>query len=444
MEFATYLQTNKILCINYSAELQMRITEFFTLVFYDNWVTYCILLLCLYIVFIPVFRKYIHGVLDPFCYNLVFVIMGYAIPFLLYISGYCSINHLSYFVLSEILFWLSFVYFSRFKKPFASYAMFKEESSLSILYGIALFVFLFTNLYTYMFIGIPLFLESRQELYTDTPAGSGLLGRLSAFALYFILLYSFYMVFDKHKRKYAYIWLLVAIQCFLSGSKGAIIIIIHTYFIYQFFFKKSVPKLPLKYFPLLLLFPLCVLIYSGASSSDGLWNAFLSFTVRLVANGDVYWMAYPYDDINLIHYEYPLLNFFAGILGPFRIVPYDFIEPSTGLLLQWEVEPTEYGKIAGPNARIAILTYAYFKWGGLVLCIFLGWLTAFLMYYCRKYFPNSFIGILFYGFLYKSLTVVIIDPVLMFSHITNLIFNVLLYGFMLMLILRLKLIFVRT
>lgn len=422
----------------------MKIGEFFTLIFYDNWIIYSSLLLCLFIVFIPVFRKYTHGILDPFFYNLVFVIMGYTIPFLLYFTGYCEANHLSYFIVSESLFWLSFIYFSKFKKKFASYKIYKEENFLPVLYDIALFIFLFTNLYTYMFIGIPLFLESRQELYTEAPAGSGLLGRLSAFALYFILLYSFYMIFDKQKWRYSYIWLLVAIQCFLSGSKGSIIIIIHTYFIYQFFFKKSVPKLPLVYIPLLFLFPLYVLIYSGASLSDGLWDAFLSFMVRLVANGDVYWMAYPYNDIDLIHYEYPLLNFFSGILGPFRIVPYDLLEPSVGLLLQWNIEPTEYGKIAGPNARIAILTYAYFRWGGLISCVFLGWLTAFLMYYCRKYFTNSFLGILFYGFLYRSLTVVIIDPALMFLNMANLIFNVLLYGFILILILRFKLFFIRT
>lgn len=412
----------------------MRIHEFFLNVFYENIILYIVCLLLATIATIPLFKKYTNGILDPFFFILFMTVFAYAIPPFLFFTGNCSFRNFAYFLISETFLWIGFYIVYKLKRDFSINKIKNEEVIMEYLFYISLLLFILSKLYSYLFIGIPLFMQYRLDAYIESN-GLGILKRISEFASLFLLIYSFYLK-DHNKRVYLFVFILIFIDTILSGSKSAVLTIFHSYFIYTFFYKDSVPKIKTKYILIMLCFPFLILLLANSGSDISAVSAGI-FT-RMIANGDVFWYAYPNNTIDNIHINNFFTNLFVGLLGPFRLIDYNTVEPNIGLQINWEIEPTIYGTNAGPNARPSIAGWIYFKWYGLIFSFLIGCFISFCIYYIKKYFTKSILGVILFGFLYQNAITFLIDPLLGFSYLSNFILNIIIYTLIIITILKIK------
>lgn len=413
----------------------MRTPEFWIL-YLQNPLLYFKILLLVALCCIPLFKKFSKSIIDPFFYALVSAVFAYAIPIYLYSLGYCSDKNFIFFVVSEAVFWFVLISYPIKHTTFAKRKIAGEELYAKYVFKLAFVIYMISELYTFIYIGIPLFMDYRQEIYVGT--GAGFLGRFATFASSYVVLYSYYQILTKKNKKYLLYFVLVVITGLLSGSKGAILTFLTWYFIYEFFYIGKKPKVKLKYMLLILCFPIIVLVLYKGSTSGDVGGAIVDFLFRFMANGDCYWAAYPYDNIQFIHIKQPLISLFSGFLAPLRLISYDIVEPAIGNQLFWLVEPSEYGKIAGPNARLAITGWCYFGWGGIIFSALSGWLVSFCIYSSKKFFTRSILGIFLYGLLFQSAISYFTDPALFFNNISSILMNILIYGFYIIILTQLR------
>lgn len=405
----------------------MSFEEFFITCFFDNIGLYLCILGIILVLFIPIYKKISHSVCDPTFFLLTMTAFAYAMPFFLYYLDECSFRNLLYFLLSETVFWFFFFACRKKNVDFNSYVIGDEERVCKKFFYIAFILYFFCTVLTYVYVGIPLFARSRQNIYENALPGMALLAKLSSFGLAYVLFYSFHQILT-HKRKLYYVYFLFALlTCLLSGSKGSILLILFSYFGYKYFFKNEKIELSLRYYLLIALFPLCTLMLSFESNAENISIALGRLLARFVANGDTYYMAYPDDIIDTLHYKNPFSNLFLGVLGPLRLVSYSNVEPLVGVNLYWIVVPGDYGMIAGPNARLAVMGWAYFKWMGLLLSACCGWFAAFLMYNCKRFFSHSILGVFLFFQLYSKSLSLLTDPNMVISNLFDLCLNVFIY-----------------
>lgn len=362
-----------------------------------------------------------------FC--MIAVISSDVIPVFLYINDECRGRDLIFFVIAEIIFWCAFSFSSRKRYKFVPCEFKNEARILKKLFSFSLFIFIIAKVYTWVYIGIPLFMKSRLELYQNAATGSGILTKIGSISSVFILLYSLYRLLDCKEKKYLWVIGLLVVDCFFSGSKGAIMSIFFGYFFYCLFYKNEVPKIPKKIIPLIIVFPIFVILAGvGSEYGEGLMGGFLSLLFRFTAYGDVYWYAYPNNIIDSVNYDTPFLHFFSGFLGPLKIVSWENVEKPIGVKLYWALINVDDGTIGGPNARIPIAAWVYFKWGGLLFSLFAGVLMAKIIYGVRKYIPHSLLGIILYSFLYSAAINIPTDFLLFSDSIITILLLALTYG----------------
>lgn len=405
----------------------MTIESFLSL-FLDDPVSYFVALAIMLLLSIPLFRSFPQSIIDPFFINIIFAVFAYAVPIYLYIEKVCPEKHLYYFLISESVFWAVLLSYPNKRRRFRGRPLAGEELYAKNLFKIALFVYLTASLCTYVFVGIPLFMKSRQELYTGT--GLGFLGKFSSFAQSYVLLYAYYQINSRKNRKYLLPLVFVIANCFLSGSKSSILTFAYWYFFYCYFLVGRKIKIKAKYLLLVLCFPVVVLLLYAGSSAGSVSQAFIEYMFRLVASGDGYWMSYPNDMISDVHIGDPMLHLFSGILAPLRLVSYDDVDPIIGAQLYWLHYPTNYGMIAGPNARLALTGWCYFGWGGIAFSAIAGLVVACCLYTSKKILPKSIFGVFLYGNLYMIALSLATDPSLFTNGIMTLSVNVVVYAFL--------------
>lgn len=412
----------------------MNTDEFLIMVSSDLWV-YLIILTLVFVAFIPLFKRYVNSIFNPFFLSLIMTVFAYTVPFFLYKEGLCSEKHLTYFVLSEFLYWVVFVLVSLRPTKFRESYVVGEAGLAKFMFIVALVIFLFTSIYTYTQIGIPLFMRSRLEVYSqEGGTGIGILGRFQGFSQAYILLYSFMKLFKYKNRKFIIFLILVFVDSILGGSKGGVMTIVNWFFIYAFFLQQNLPKIRLVYIPLILSAPIMVLIFSGYVAEGGIVDAFISLLDRFAVNGDAYYKAYPYDTINQVKIGSPLLDLFKGVLAPFRIISTQSLDDSIGLQLAWTVNPQLWGITVGPNARLAVMGWVYFRWAGLIFSAITGWFAATLMFRIRHLFTRSFLGIFLYGYIFLMAFSILTDPAVFWGQVGTFLMNIIVYGFILILI----------
>jgi hypothetical protein len=215
-------------------------------------------------------------------------------------------------------------------------------------------------------------------------------------------------------------FLSIALFSILSGSKSAILIMLHGYFFYVYVYEKRTINFHLikKYLPLIIIFPLFVI---SLQSGGNLFSSIIPLFNRFISYGDCYWMAYPDDVIDKICIKNKFSYLSFRFLAPFRIVSYSDAETVIGLQLAWEVNPETYGMHIGPNTRLPILGWVLFRWHGLILSAFTGVFCAFWKTWLVRYIPDGIIPTIIYAYVYLSLVAVFTDPMVGLSSIFSII-----------------------
>ena len=418
--------------------------EFITDFLLPNIILYIVLVFTSCAVFFPIIKRHVNSIIDPMFFCMVAVVFSDAVPFFLYSLGICKDRDLIFFIISEVVFWSAFSICSRKRYQFIPCEFKNEARILKKLFRFSLFVFIVTKVYTWTYIGIPLFMNSRLELYQDAAPGSGILTKFAAITSVFILLYSFHRLLEYKEKKYFLVFSFIIVDCLLSGSKGAIVTLFYGYFYYSYFYKGKAPKLEKKFIPLLVSFPIIVILAGvGSEYEEGLYGALLGLLFRFTAFGDVYWYAYPNGMIDTINYDTPLLHFFSGILGPLRIIPWENVEKPIGVKLYWALINVDDGTIGGPNARIPIAAWVYFKWGGLLFSLLAGIIMGKLIYGVRKFIPHSLLGIILYCLIYAAAINIPTDFSIFLDSLITMLLLALTYGVWYLLSNNLKILIIR-
>lgn len=393
----------------------MTFATFFSECLFPHYWLYLLSLLVVFILYIPIIKNVAKSILDPLFFILIGTIFANAVPVFLFFLQEISMRNFIYFVLSEFLFWISFFLFWKKKVSFSQWN-YSNEKMEYLIYIFTMLILIASNLITYVTVGIPLFLESRLETYSSG-GGLGILAHLQNFSTIYCVIYSFYLIGQKrHLYQSWFLLSLVVLFSFFSGSKSSILQILFCYYFYLTYYceREVVYNKIKKYICLVILFPVFMLMIVNNSSFE---LAVISLLNRFIANGDVYWLAYPNDTIDMIEINKPFVYLFSRILGPFRLIDYSDIETAIGLQLNWEVYPSEYGVMKGCNARLPILNWVLFQWKGLFLSVVFGAFCAWWKTRLPNILPKGIAFVIVYAFLYINLVSMFVDPILGTSYL---------------------------
>lgn len=383
----------------------MNAYSFLENVFYPNLGLYVVALLISQLFFLPFYLKRVRSIIDPMLKNLIFVGLANAVPVLLFLTNNVSWEIFSFFLCAQILFWTIFYINSSRLYPIKQKKKIPYRNFDDFFFKLCFALYLITTLYSYALNGIPLLNDSRFEQTIDNSSGIlGLLSRLSSSVSTMVNIYIIYLI--KHKRYQKGVIPLIVVLIFglLGGSKGFILNIAYSIFFYFLYYENYIPKIKKTYLLIGILTPITTIIISGVSSDIN--GAFGFYMYRLLANGDMYWNAYPDDVINSLQVDRDgIANMTYFLWGPFRhifgievneekmmtTIGADIFEMSSGF----------YPDSGAPNSPFTLVLWVYYRWWGLIGVALLAWLGSTITYFAQNKMSNTlpdtcFKALLFY------------------------------------------------
>lgn len=404
----------------------MTIFNFFEIL-NENIGLYLIALGIVGLIYFFLMKNIVRSVLDPIFIPLIGTAFANTVPLFLYFCGVISNEYIIYLICIETVFWIAYFAFSRKQISFNKYEVRDGKASMEI-YKIMFVLCVCSHVLTYAVLGIPLFKGTHTETFSGG-GGWGLLSYVQKFSLFFVITYSYYLLGIKRNLLLAKAAMVLAVLfCLLSGSKSSILIFAFTYFFYTYYYRhKDFNLKKYKKFVLLIcLFPVVILM---AHSGSGVYPALIGVGERIVAYGDMYWMALPNNVMDSVVIKHPFIYLFQGILGPLRLIDYSVLDTNMGIQLTNLVYPDLIGSQFAPNSRLALLGWVSFGWSGLILSFVLGGVFAFIRTRLYSILPNGIIPVIIYGFIYTQMTSVLGDPILAIGNIfTVMIFIVILWA----------------
>lgn len=173
--------------------------------------------------------------------------------------------------------------------------------------------------------------------------------------------------------------------------------------------------------------------------ADSLLDASSDFLKRIVGFGDVYWAAYPEDNLSKIEPASPFYAVFGDILASYRIVGWSDIPKSIGLQL-FNMNYPYWDVTFGSNARHNVFGLVYFGYIGSILFSFiLGlFLGAFRMYGFKNMRNVGIVG-MFYCVLYMRIASIETDIGFVVSELNSLLMTlILVFPFIMLLYIKIK------
>lgn len=394
--------------------------EFFSLI-EDNLIQYILILLCCVTVYYLLFRKWIISIFDPILFVELYASFAASVVIFLWTKGYVDNNLGIHFVLTELAFIFGFRSCKSCKliKVSVVYKTLIRNQSKKIYLFLSL-VLIFSILFTYIKLGIPLFLDSRLELYDDS-GGLGVFGRIIDVLQIVVLTYSFYIIVynklaKKLKNTVITVIAIICISLFLSGSKSAMILPFYVLFILALTVNGrflNIIKHKGIVLSLIIISSLIIIIIQSDSQTE----AILSLMRRLVSSGDTFYQAYPSGII--YHIKGGSMDFILGpFLKTFRII--DYTEDGIGNQIFWQM--THNSLNAGPNPRISVLTYVCFGYyKSIIACYIFGIITSIIRNKLSQHIYKNPLVIGFYAYVYIRILVFPTDITWSVTNLTNLI-----------------------
>ena len=407
--------------------------EFYNLVF-ENYILYSLLLIFVTFFFYITFRKYVNTFFDPLILTFTSIVFTTVVPFFLYFVGEINLELTLYFTFAQLAFWGAFLIPAKKEITFSRFLITDEKKVAYILYILLLIIYLILTIVSYSVLGIPLFKESRLEVYSGS--GLGLFARIMPFAQFYCIFYSFY--FWENEKKTFFSKALVVLSFFiflitgiLSGSRASFFVFIFVYWGYSIFFLKDTKKINKLYKYLIIGFVITLFSFVVKSNDYDILTGLSSFWLRAISSGDNYYMALPNDVWKNVITGPWFSHFFLGLLGPLRIIDAASIPPPIGYQLVWAVSPSLDGIATGPLSSPALLGLLYFNWGGVVFSFLMGYFVSICMYRLPNFMPFGLLSSIFTAYFYMQMLSFIQDSCLGMSYLFDSVFNLV---FMLVLI----------
>lgn len=392
-----------------------------------NWQWYLLFLLLSIGVLLPIAGKYSLGWFDPFRYAIIFAMFANAVPpFLLYV-GHMKLDTFIYFILSEGFFWIGLLRFAKKREPLSKITISGENNVLYFLFLIAFSLYVTFTLLSYIMFGIPVFMDKSWLSVYQSSGGFGFFQRINDFLTIFCLIYTFHLLHNKQKKRLAYISIgITSLFLVLTASKSAFLNVLFAYFGYSLFYLQKVPRTKkiLLYLTIGTIAAILILVVQVGREGGDTTSGIIALFVRFIASGDCYFMAYPNDTYKAIETGNSFMTLFGGFLSTCRIIDVNSLYPSIGNQLSWLIAPNTTGSDVGPNARMPILSYLLFGWGGILFAYIAGAVTSYGLFRLPRYFPSGILSTAYVTYMYiilnKGVTDLIVSTFSIFSELMNL------------------------
>lgn len=372
------------------------------------------------ILYIPIYKRCVNGLLDPLLIGLVFSSLANSVPFYLFSVGLMRLELLLFIILSEFSFWG--VFYNTHVRLKYKYSKPSDDSFIEKIGLLSLLMVVVLQLCIYKLNGIPLFNESRFAATGGNDTIVNLLQRLISPFMIFLCLYCFKKM-EQRRRKGFYFFFIILIISFLSGSKSFILSLVSGYFFYNFFYKGITPHLRWYIIFIIILTPLITLY----NKSD---NALGAYLYRLIGNGDIYWNAVYNDAIDYVKIDNPFINQTHLFWGPFRYLIGFKPGPNDMAIVGESIMEYAYSHVSGvPNSRIPVLGWIYFRWFGLLFSAFMGWISAYFIKKVPNMYNGNMISVFYKCSFYSIGVSFITDGYLGFSSLLSILFFSIVVGF---------------
>lgn len=395
------------------------------------------------IIYSIIFKKYIYSIFDPFLFVIISLCFGTADVLFMHVMGAIRPYYLWNYLLTQTLFIIGFLVVRPIRIKYIENKLLFFESNhkkiqLLVLYYGASVIFVATQIATFVYVGIPIFLESRLMLFVKS-GGFGLLGRMNQVFLsitIFLLIDRTFSWKKQHATAMIYDLLLslfIIVSIFLGGSKSALLNVIYLMFFYVFFFcrfveySSVVPKLKKfqnRFFILALIGAIGVISVEMMNVAEvSRVNPLIALGMRFILSGDIYMSAYQESSLEMIEWANPLKVMFSDFLGMYRIVPWEDLPKQLGLqLFQLYVDSD---LVKGPNPIHNVFGLFYFGyWGSLLYSFFIGFLLSCIRNKLLFVMPKSKMG----GLMFMLISQPIIGSCMDISLTMSKLNNVLLIG----------------
>ncbi|WP_332615885.1 hypothetical protein QEP13_07580 [Enterobacter ludwigii] len=406
----------------------MRDYVFFEFLFgnYIEYITYA-LLICM-LLFLLSNRK-VKNIMDPFHFFYAFTYgTGYAIILILYIHGYVDIYYFSYLLLSGSVFFIMFYCSSsttvKYKNSLfnrLSISVMEQEAFLikflSIVY-LVLFVFYLSQ------ISVAMFFTSRFE----ANRGLGIIVRLMDALRVILAGWYFYYYLRSHKKRYFIYALFISIVgALISGAKFAFLEQIYVLCVVGFITTRKTFRFNLKSLFLMLIIAILFLIFSlyfisklsvmiGYTSSQYIPGAPVAIELlllRILANGDAYYLSLTEHVIDKIIIEHPWLQLLSNTFGNSvmaKIFNVDFSNLDVGRQIWLYWYPND-PVMRGPTNHFDLAGYAYFGYiGGVIFSAVIGYVIGIINSWKLKCDNSSALIVAFVSALYCRSLPIIYNP----------------------------------
>lgn len=369
-----------------------------------QWPWYLLALTLSTAVMLPLLLKYSLTWFDPLRYSFVFAIFANAIPLFLWFVEAMEGSQFAFFLLSEGLFWVGFVVWSRTRCSFSDICLKDDETYAYYFFCIAFTLYVVFTLLIYVTTGVPLLMSDKNHLSAyEGSGGIGLFFRLNKFLSIYCLVYVYHLLHSKRRRMLCYsVIAIVAVFLVLSASKSAFLSLLYAYFGYSFFYMKRKPYAArlFLYIGLGVLAALFILVFQVLRQGGTPLDSFVALVTRFIASGDCYFYAYPYETYQKLEVGDPLTFLASGVLAAARFMSQEDVIPSLGVQLAWIVNPGTIGTTIGPNSRMPILSFVLFGWWGLIFALIAGMTVSWLMYRLPKFLPSGLLATAFMTYTY--------------------------------------------
>lgn len=388
-----------------------------------------------------VFRKYVYAWFDPLVYlalNWVFIIGDMIFMFR---QELISSFYFYHFLLSQGMFFFGFLLIRPINMEGVSSLRINfqnQDRLLDLLFYFSVFIYFSAQLFTYFFLGVPIFAEARLQTY-QVGGGVGLLGRLAwvfSKIIIFLLLDRFFRRQMRLGARFldGIVFLTLIGTFFLGGAKGALLILVFVVFYYYLFmllFNFNIDRSKLQRllrYQLILLF-LAVVAAFGVASFElnrmgvggGRLSPIVALGQRLVRSGDVFMMGYIDEVVENMQQDNGFMAMFSDFFGMFRLVSYDDLPVSLGN--QLHRYHAKNNLPMGPNPLHNIFGLFYFGyWGSLLYSFLVGYVFSYLRNRLIFHLPRSYLGAMFFMLLLTSVSGIMSDVTIALSYLNSALF----------------------
>lgn len=309
--------------------------------------------IALFVIYRLLFWKTVKSILDPIYFFIIFtnsICTANVIFLAIYdeIKWYYTLTYL----FSEAALLLGILLFAR-PQPVLPPQMPSTDFIRRLKFGILLtmVIAIAANLMIYVSRGIPLLLESRNDA---SAGGFGVLLRLSQVATALFVL--FYYTKKKitglpNSKKERVLFFISIIFGLLSGYKAFFLFYIFVYF----FTTGRTESMPFRKKAIFAVGSIIMMLimFSVVLETTEIGELFAALLTRLLASGDVYYMAFVSDTIDLLPPQGFFYQLFGSLLASFRVVSWDAAPLNYGYAINEVVNKNDL--LFGPTFRYNVL-----------------------------------------------------------------------------------------